>query len=792
MDAIDTLVFAHAGCDVEPVEPLNPALLVDPTVRAAPGAIADCLQTSVLPPTLPTVTAPCPTITTSPSSSIAVAEPGGEPSVEFTATDLGNCALELRLDLVLPPSGGDTVTVNYTTGSTVNVTGSTFNVNNNSTLNVTNNSTLVVNNSSTLTVAGNLVLTPVTLTEWTSDVTDLDAGSNSAWLLASADQHFRILSGLVGGVHGRVVVITNVGTKVILLANEGAGVVDTNKIQTSTTVGYYYLAPRHTVALRYIGGAVNRWRVAENSKEWFEQYEEISLTADTANVALNPTVEMHVINPDAEGWLITGLTNGLVSVQHTLRNGASDVGFWLAHNDVTSSAENRFFLPGGVNMYVPPRAQVRIQFDPIALRWRVFHVPARLAENQIGYGSDADFLTGSADLVRRASGQVGLAREAADVDYTEAPGVRTEQARTGGADTSEGDVVGAWESCATLGGDPYTAGRWEFLHTGETADTGGEFRLYTAADLAALDPYNLGFRVDRAGDFFFGKADGPELLLGTGEDGEVVDVTLAAPYLTLVGNELKAKCDLVAPLHDTVISITAADTAVLGRVHLISGTTDDYSISLPPAAGNDGKLLAFVVDESGNANKRYTLDAYDTEEINGATTRVLWAGESVVLLAQGGAWRRIAGYSRPMTCRLYYNVADGTFQSVATADDEKIPFNLALDGTTFMDDSANSQIKAGRSGTYIVTAMCTFCGDSSGAVLTAGAARMYITMPASRPTLPGISGSLVSVHGTCRAALGKDDAVEVYAYQDSGSTQYIHGGEGGSLTWLEVTEIITW
>ncbi len=105
---------------------------------------------------------------------------------------------------------------------------------------------------------------------------------------------------------------------------------------------------------------------------------------------------------------------------------------------------------------------------------------------------------------------------------------------------------------------------------------------------------------------------------------------------------------LFAPLTYSEVSVTGAVTAAVGKMHVCSdsGTPADYTVTLPAVSGNTGKLIGFRM--SSALTKLVTLDGNSTETIDGATTRIMWAGETAILLCDGKEWKKIAGKTIPM------------------------------------------------------------------------------------------------------------------------------------------------
>lgn len=91
------------------------------------------------------------------------------------------------------------------------------------------------------------------------------------------------------------------------------------------------------------------------------------------------------------------------------------------------------------------------------------------------------------------------------------------------------------------------------------------------------------------------------------------------------------------------VIVTGATTATFGAWHWISGTTADYTITLPTAVGNAGKTIGLRVKDAAVASRTYTVATTSGQFIDGASTAVLQANASLILLSDGVGWSRIGG-----------------------------------------------------------------------------------------------------------------------------------------------------
>lgn len=109
--------------------------------------------------------------------------------------------------------------------------------------------------------------------------------------------------------------------------------------------------------------------------------------------------------------------------------------------------------------------------------------------------------------------------------------------------------------------------------------------------------------------------------------------------------------DIVSTLVESEVAINTTATLQLNKMHVCSGTTADYTVTLPPVAGNAGKIIG--VRMSMSLTKYVTVKGDGTELIDGTNTRLMWAGESAILLCDGVVWSKIAGKTIGMIGRLY-------------------------------------------------------------------------------------------------------------------------------------------
>lgn len=149
--------------------------------------------------------------------------------------------------------------------------------------------------------------------------------------------------------------------------------------------------------------------------------------------------------------------------------------------------------------------------------------------------------------------------------------------------------------------------------------------------------------------------------------------------------------------------VTGAQTlslSALGTVVLISdsATPADFTTVLPAAAPAGSVILVYVDDAF---TKLATINGNDVG-IEGDADRIMWRSEWVLLIREGGNWKRLGGRTIPFRgyLRLTTNVA------LAAGTATIVPFNAVggdFTGLNLFYDAANNRVKPPRKSSYQVT-----------------------------------------------------------------------------------------
>jgi hypothetical protein len=241
--------------------------------------------------------------------------------------------------------------------------------------------------------------------------------------------------------------------------------------------------------------------------------------------------------------------------------------------------------------------------------------------------------------------------------------------------------------------------------------------------------------------------------------------------------------DMLSTLTAAEISVTTTATATISRMHVCSGTTANYTVTLPAASGNAGKLIGFRM--AGGLTKLITIDGNASETIDGATTRIMWANEVAILLCDGTGWTKIAGKSIPMVAYLSLVGA----QSLTSGAVTKVTLDTIVTNSAGMANTASSRIDIVRPGNVTVIANTLF--DNMSAASADTQARIHkngtVVSSDSRQTL---TGGYPSPSKVDLVPVVAGDYIELFGLHGSGSAEDLYVTI--PVNTLQVKEEISW
>lgn len=155
--------------------------------------------------------------------------------------------------------------------------------------------------------------------------------------------------------------------------------------------------------------------------------------------------------------------------------------------------------------------------------------------------------------------------------------------------------------------------------------------------------------------------------------------------------------DMFAPLSDAEISITGATTLTVGRVHVISGSSN-YSCALPTAVGAAGKFIGARFTNTGIT----TIDPDGAQTIDGVATRTYYQGQTVILMSDGSNWYTINQVVVPRGQLIMGSQAIGS-TALTKYHDAAYDYGYAITATTAADGVTIDFGVYVAKGTYTVT-----------------------------------------------------------------------------------------
>lgn len=243
----------------------------------------------------------------------------------------------------------------------------------------------------------------------------------------------------------------------------------------------------------------------------------------------------------------------------------------------------------------------------------------------------------------------------------------------------------------------------------------------------------------------------------------------------------------------TEVSVSTSTALTINRMHVISGSSA-ITPTLPAVSGNTGNFIGIRITNTNFV----TIDGNASETIDGALTRVMWLGESALLLCDGSNWFKVAGKSLPMICSMWQTGA----QNIPSAGSGAILLldSTSLDNTALMANTSTHKITCKRSGTYIAMASVTV-----GPAVTARIDRLQMFVESNDGGTP-LAGTILlnainagaelpqyaSAAGLKNIPLTAGDYINLIGYQvTTGATaQPLYAAE--YATYLNICEVPNW
>ena len=145
-----------------------------------------------------------------------------------------------------------------------------------------------------------------------------------------------------------------------------------------------------------------------------------------------------------------------------------------------------------------------------------------------------------------------------------------------------------------------------------------------------------------------------------------------------------------------VSSATVLGDSAFAR-YIRCGGASPYAVTLPDAGSQSGRTLGIMISQ--DMTNLVSLTGASGQLIDGENIRIMWAGETALLMSDGVGWTKLHGKSIPMQCAMRLNAPFSVTGGAAAA---VIPWNqVDIDNTGLMADPVtNHGINIVRKGTY--------------------------------------------------------------------------------------------
>lgn len=229
--------------------------------------------------------------------------------------------------------------------------------------------------SETFALAG--TITPAQITGIQHNYAPTGHADATVWRLSSNAEQF--ITGIAGGFAGRILKLQNVGSFPIGLGTDHSSSSAANRFSdmpgvTDSFGESVYLMPNEEIEIIY-DGTQTKWRFCHRARNVIGEstFSTGPMAADTHN--LNRfQANLIRLSANAGPFNLTGLAAGTDRMQCVIFNAGSNA-FNLAHENASSTATNRFSLPGGSALSIPAGGSVSLIYDGAAIgglnRWIV-------------------------------------------------------------------------------------------------------------------------------------------------------------------------------------------------------------------------------------------------------------------------------------------------------------------------------------------------------------------------------------------------------------------------------------
>lgn len=247
--------------------------------------------------------------------------------------------------------------------------------------------------------------------------------------------------------------------------------------------------------------------------------------------------------------------------------------------------------------------------------------------------------------------------------------------------------------------------------------------------------------------------------------------------------------DMLSVLTASEISVTTTATLTIGRMHVCSGTSADYTVTLPAVSGNTGRFIGLRMSPS--LTRFITLEGNGSELIDGELNRLMRANETALLFCDGAAWTKIAGKTIATSVRCGQTGTPGPGQSISNVSVVTVTLDTTDYDNAGMANLSTEEITIKRTGLYSIIAQLSYNNlASTGSNMQARVHKNGTNIANS--SVYNISGSYPVTFVASTASFTAGDIVTLRAYHNVGSSTNLYVEGTTAPCFIELREQVTW
>lgn len=249
---------------------------------------------------------------------------------------------------------------------------------------------------------------------------------------------------------------------------------------------------------------------------------------------------------------------------------------------------------------------------------------------------------------------------------------------------------------------------------------------------------------------------------------------------------------LLFSLFNNPNNITGTATAVINRLNLCTGTSSNYTVTLPtPASQTDNFICIQGSSESAALTKLVTLATAAGSIIGGPPS--IWAGETVIYRSDGTNWIIVWSHLIPHAAILRSG------STTSPSHDTSTKFNLSESvlNVGYIADTSNSRFAPRRAGNYLVSGMINLASlaQNTRLLCEVGVGSTPSAVRILGMSIVGETGTTGYASGSLIVPIASGEFIELWGeWYVSGGSSTKTSTIGNNLVKpsMSVTEILQW